>query len=618
MGKITRLFSKIIALFFTFGNNCHFINIYSIPERIFIYDRIMKKFLSYIKTEKKLLILALLTATLNQVFSLFNPQVFGRIIDNYASQIGEFTQAEFIKGVGLLLLVYVGFALLSRTAKAFQDYFVNTISEKVGTRIYGESVAHVLTLPFSVFENEQSGSILQKMQKARDNVKKLIGDMINIGFFSFIGIIFVLIYAFTIHWSIALVFTVSIPVVGFIISMIGKGVKKAQQKIVARSAELAASTTETLQNVGLVKSLGLEDQEIARLEIVNKKILGLEIDKVLILRKLSFISGTMINAISSLIILVSMVLIFNASITLGQFLTLWFYGFFVFGPLSQISILVSSYQETKASLGELNKVLDQKLENVHTHETQTLEQLSSITFNEVSFSYDSNDETILKNISLEINSGDTVALVGPSGSGKSTVLKLILGLYANQQGSINYNTIPAKDVNIQQLKQHIGYVPQDTQVFAGTVRENLLFVAPDKSDADCLRALEQAQALSIITRQDKGLDTVIGENGIKLSGGERQRIAIARALLREPDMLIFDEATSSLDSQTEYEITKTIKKIREDHPNLIMIMVAHRLSTIEHADTIHVIKHGFLVESGNHNELLTNKELYYSLWNQQN
>mgnify|MGYP000858681821 CR=1 FL=1 len=476
----------------------------------------MNKFITYLKTEKKILALALLTASINQIFSLFNPQVFGKIIDTYASHVTDFSKGDFIRGVGLLLLLYVGLALVSRIAKAFQDYFVNTVSEKVGTHIYAQSVEHVFTLPFSVFENEQSGSILQKMQKARDNVKKLITDIINIGFFSLIGIIFVLIYAFTIHWSIALVFLISIPIISIIISVVGKSVKNSQQKIVLESADLAASTTETLQNVGLVKSLGLEDQEIERLNKVNIKILGLEIDKILILRKLSFIQGTLVNMISSLIILVSMFLIFDGNVSLGQFLTLWFYGFFVFGPLSQISTLVTSYQEAMASLGEVEKILSQKPDSKESFQKKYLKKLSSINMNNVSFSYLSARNKTLSNLSLSIDEGKTIALVGPSGSGKSTILKLILGLYEKDSGSILYNNIESNNVNINSIKHRVGYVPQDTQVFAGTIRDNLLFVSPAASDADCLDALSKAQATSIMRRQENGLDTLIGENGINV------------------------------------------------------------------------------------------------------
>ena len=576
----------------------------------------MKTLITYTKKYKKTLGLGLLFATINQVFSLMNPQVFRMVIDKYASHYSEFTQNEFIVGVGLLLLTYVGVALISRTGKAFQDYYMNVVSERVGTRMYNDSVKHIFQLPFSVFEDEQSGSILQKLQKARDNGKKLINDMVNIGFFSVIGMIFVITYAFTVHWWIGLVFTLSIPIVGVIIHFTGKSIKAAQINIVSRSAALAASTTETLQNVGLVKSLGLEEQEINRLNNVHKEILDLELKKVVILRKLSFIQGTLVNTISTLIVFVSMTLIFKNAISLGEFLTLWLYGFFVFGPLGQFAGLVRSYQETKASTGELEKILAQKTDQQEGMVKDSITNIHEIAFNNVSFNY-KNSENSLKNISLHIKSGETIALVGPSGSGKSTFLKLLLGLYKVNAGQISYNKKEPKDLDLNSVRNRVGYVPQESQVFAGTVRENLLFVQPKATDEECIHALKQAQAFSIIERTENGLDTLLGENGVKLSGGERQRIAIARALLRQPDMLIFDEATSSLDSLTEHEITDTIKQIKKDQPTLIMIIVAHRLSTIEHSDTIYVLRKGSIVESGNHKKLLAEKDLYYSLWNQQ-
>ncbi|MCI5050735.1 MAG: ABC transporter ATP-binding protein/permease [Candidatus Pacebacteria bacterium] len=575
----------------------------------------MKTFLNYLGKHSKILSLALFFAAVNQIFSLLNPQVFRLVIDNYAAEFEAYTQSEFITGVGLLLLLYIGVALISRLGKAFQDYYVNVVSERVGTGMYNDSVAHVFTLPFKVFENEQSGSLLQKLQKARDHSKKLINDVVNIGFFSLIGILFVIIYAFTVHYWIGLVFTLSLPLVGSIIYFTGKSIKKAQQIIVLKSAELAASTTETLQNVGLVKSLGLEHQEIKRLNDVHEIILELELQKVVILRKLSFIQGTLVNAVSTLIVFVSMILIFQGSISLGEFLALWFYGFFVFGPLGQFAGLVQSYQEAQASVGELEVILQEQT-ITHDREKEDITHIDSISFDSVSFSYIESTPS-LSSINLTIKAGDTIALAGPSGSGKSTFLKLLLGLYKPQKGIITYNGIPQKNINPMSLRKRVGYVPQESQVFAGTIRENLLFVEPSASDDDCLKALSQAKAHGILKRSDDGLDTLLGENGIKLSGGERQRIAIARALLRKPDILIFDEATSSLDSLTEYEINQTIKEIKKEHPELIMILVAHRLSTIEHADTIYVMRNGIIDEYGTHTELLNNKGLYYSLWNGQ-
>lgn len=576
----------------------------------------MNVFKSYLKKNQKLLFISLLFAAINQIFSLLNPQVFRIIIDRYASNYQDYTQDDFIIAVGLMLLLYIGVALISRTAKAFQDYYVNVVSERVGTGMYNNSVGHVFLLPFKIFEDEQSGSILQKLQRARDHGKKLIIDTINIGFFSLIGMAFVIIYAFSVHWWIGLVFALSIPVVGTIVYITGKKIKKSQQVIVARSADLAASTTETLQNVGLVKSLGLESQEIKRLNNVHEEILELELKKVIILRRMSFIQGTLVNTISTLIVFVSMLLIYKGEISLGEFLALWVYGFFVFGPLGQFANLVQSYQETAASMNELEKIISKKIDTTKKQNLKKLEHINSISFDSVSFGY-TDEKNSIEDISLEIQSGQIIALAGPSGSGKSTFLKLLLGLYTPKLGHIKYNNITSLDIDISSFRNKVGYVPQESQVFAGTIRDNLLFVQPEASDDDCLRALKQARADSIINKTDRGLDTLLGENGIKLSGGERQRIAIARALLRDPDILIFDEATSNLDSLTELEITKTIEHIKKSHPELIMILVAHRLSTIEHADTIYVLRSGSIAESGSHQELLQNKDLYFSLWNQQ-
>lgn len=578
----------------------------------------MKILKTYLFKEKRFLGFAFAAVVISQVFSLMNPQIIARIIDDYGANIQQFSQSEFITGVGRLLLLYMLIALVARTAKAFQDYFVSSVSEKVSTRLYGDSVRHVFTLPFGVFEDQQSGSILQKMQKARDNVKTLIANTVNIGIFSAIGILFVLGHTITVHPIITALFAGAIAVVAVVIFKLGKSIKLAQTRVVKKSAELAASTTETLQNVGLVKALGLEKQEIDRLNVVNNKIFDLEIHKILILRKLSFIQGTMVNTIRCLVIFVSMVLIFQGAITLGQFLTLWLYSFFVLAPLAQISTLVSSYQEAKASLEEVDAILALQPDRYSNNaDLISVDLVQNIVFDDVSFLYASADDAALQNVSLQITAGQTIALVGPSGSGKSTLLKLILGLYQPTHGSVLYNNQPFQKVAIESVRQKVGYVPQDTQVFAGTIRDNLLFVAPNATDEECIDVLKKAQVYSIVQRGHEGLSTKIGENGIKLSGGERQRIAIARALLRKPNVLIFDEATSSLDSLTEQEITTTIKNIRKQYPDLIMIMVAHRLSTVEHADIIYALKNGQLIESGSHDELLNQKGLYFSLWNQQ-
>lgn len=222
----------------------------------------------------------------------------------------------------------------------------------------------------------------------------------------------------------------------------------------------------------------------------------------------------------------------------------------------------------------------------------------------------------LTDISFEVNKGETIAFVGPSGSGKSTLVKLLVGLYSAPTGDITYNGINSKEIDKEELQQQLGFVTQDTQLFSGTIKENLLFVKPDATDEEIHEALRKASCENLIARSENGLDTVIGEGGMKLSGGEKQRLSIARALLRRPRLMVFDEATSALDSITEEAISNTIREIT-DQKEHITVLIAHRLSTIMHADRIFVLEKGFIIETGKHSDLLNEKGLYYAMWRQQ-
>ncbi len=576
----------------------------------------MKLLFSYIKEYKKFLIFALLLATINQVFSLLDPQIARLIVDRFATHPEQYSQATFLRGVLLLLLAAIGVAFISRVAKSFQDYYLNVITQRVSTKLYAHSVTHSFSLPYAVFEDQRSGELLQKLQKARVDSQTLITSLINTVFLSLVGILFVVIYAWSVHWLVGLLYFLIIPVLGGFNFFITRKIKTIQKTIVAQTADLAGSTTETLRNVELVKSLGLEDQEINRLNIVNDAILNLELRKIKLIRTLSFIQGTFINAMRSGLLLLMLFLIFQHQVTIGQYFTLLIYSFFIFGPLADFGTVSAQYQETKASLEQLETVLSIPAEEKPLNPTP-LGPLTSIRFNDVSFQYGSADSPAIKNIDLEIKRGETIAFVGPSGSGKSTLIKLLVGLYDPTAGTLEINDTDARTLDRADLRKHVGLVAQETQLFAGSIRDNLLFVNPTASDEDCLLALEHAAALSIVERGGKGLDTKIGEGGVKISGGERQRLAIARALLRQPELIIFDEATSSLDSITEKAITTTIKDIITTHPNTITVLVAHRLSTIAHASRIFVLEQGQLVEQGTHQTLLIQGGLYAALWREQ-
>jgi ATP-binding cassette subfamily B protein len=577
----------------------------------------MKTLWNYVKKYKRVLICALALAAVNQIFSLLDPQLLRIVIDTYASHVHDMSVPTFVKGVSLLLLGMVGAAFVSRTAKAFQDYFVNVSVQRIGTDMYSAGVSHSFSLPYAIFEDQRSGEILSKLQKARTDSQLFITNTVNVLFFSLIGVIFVIAYATYVHWLVGLVYFLMIPVIGSVTYFLGRKIKEAQSRITRESNALAGSTTETLRNVELVKSLGLEGQEIGRLNDTNEKILKLELDKVKFVRKLDFVQGTLINALRTSLLLLMLWLIATDKITLGEFFSLMFYSFAIFNPLSLLSTVATSYYEARTSTSQLEEVLNLKPAEADVGDKQTIGRLESIRYKDMTFAYASSESETLKDVNIDIMAGKTVAFVGPSGSGKSTLIKLLAGLYQPNSGSILFNGIPGKDIDFNNLRNRMGMVAQDTQLFAGTIRENLLFVNPSASDEECIIALRRSAALAIIERGGLGLDTKIGEGGLKLSGGERQRLAIARALLRKPEILVFDEATSSLDSLTEMSITETMKDITAERPNLITIMVAHRLSTIVHADIIYVLQKGSIVEKGSHIELVSKGALYSALWRQQ-
>ncbi len=571
--------------------------------------------LPYLKAFWKLIVLALFLATVNQVFSLLDPLIFRHVIDEYALRFQQYTSGEFFRGVGLLLLAAVGVAFVSRVAKNFQDYVINLITQRLGARIYSDGLRHSLELPYQVFEDQRSGETLGKLQKVRSDVERLISTSINIIFTTLVGVIFVMIYAFTVHWLIAPVYFATVPLLGLLSSTLSKKIKVIQKSIVAETTALAGATTESLRNIELIKSLGLAQQEIRRLNLTTEKILELELRKVKYIRSLGFVQGTSVNFLRTTILFLMLYLIFAQQISVGQFFSLWIYSFFIFGPLQEMGSVINIYRETEVSLKNFGDLLSMPSEPKPASPKE-LVSIQTLAFDDVSFKHQSGATNAVSGISFDVRRGETIAFVGPSGAGKTTLVKLLVGLYHPIGGRVLYNGTPTTEVDLNSLRERIGFVTQDTQLFSGTIRENLQFVKQEATDSELLDVLEKAACQALLTRGAKGLDTVIGEAGVKVSGGEKQRLSIARALLRQPDLLVFDEATSSLDSLTEEEIGGTIRTVSRNR-EMISILIAHRLSTVLHADRIYVLERGKIVESGRHIELVNQKGLYYAMWRQQ-
>lgn len=590
----------------------------------------MKILLQYLKPHKWLVLIALFFAAINQIFSMLDPLFFGKLIDNFGAhpyQVGYFndkkvfiatgprSQHDFVWGVLKMLGILISMAMISRIAKAFQDYFSSVVVQKFGATIFTDGLAHSMRLPYQEFEDQRSGETLSILTKVRTDSEKFIISFINVLFGILVGIIFVSIYAFSLHWSIMPIYLIGILLLTFLTSVLSKKIKVIQKSIVGETTALAGSTTESLRNIELVKSLGLTAQEVKRLNANTFKILGLELRKVKSIRTISFIQGTFVNLLRQIIMFLLFWLIFQGKLSFGEVMTLTFYSFFIFGPLQEIGNIIMSYREAEVSLQNFHNLM-QKAPEATPQNPTAVGAIESLSFDHISFQHQTAGHKAIDGISFDAQQGETIAFVGPSGSGKSTLMKMLVGLYQPQSGEIKYNNINGKEINFEDIRHQIGFVTQETNLFSGTIRENLLFVYPNASEVELQEALNKASCTNLLLRAENGIDTKIGEGGLKLSGGERQRLSIARALLRKPHLLIFDEATSALDSLTEEEITTTIREISQQK-NQITVLIAHRLSTIMHADKIYVLEKGKVIETGTHTSLLEEKGLYYAMWRQQ-
>ena len=578
----------------------------------------MKLLLTYLKNYKKFVFLALILAAVNQCFSLMDPLIAGKMMDRFGVHVSDYrndTTKNFYTDIIWLLLASVGVAMVSRIAKNFQDYFVNVVVQRVGADMYKDGIAHSLDLPYQVFEDQRSGETLGKLQKVRSDSEKFIISFISVVFQTLVGLVFVLWYAFSVHWLIAPVFLLTVPLLAIISSLLSRNIKRVSKEILKETTALAGSTTESLRNIELVKSLGLANQEIERLNSTTGKILKLELKKVRFVRSLSFVQGTTVNFLRTFFVFLLYYLVFHDLITPGKLLTLMFFSFFIFGPLQELGNMIAIYREAQASLQNFENLLETPVE-ARPDKPVHIGMIKELKFENVTFRHLSAGQNAVEKINFTVKTGESIAFVGPSGAGKTTLVKLLVGLYLPNEGIIYYNGIPGNTMEKDELREQIGLVTQDSQLFSGSIRENLLFVNPKATDAECMEMLLKASCQNLLHRAKEGLDTLIGEGGVKVSGGEKQRLSIARALLRHPKLLVFDEATSALDSITEEEITSTIRELssREEH---ITIMIAHRLSTIMHANRIFVLEKGQIVESGTHDDLLVGKGLYYAMWRQQ-
>lgn len=569
----------------------------------------------YLRPHRWLIIAALIFAGISQLLSLVDPLIFGKIIDDYALNPGSSPEDVLIRGVLFWLGVAIAVAILAQAAKAFQTYFTELVVKKFGMQIFSDGLQQALRLSYDEYEEQRSGETLSILQKVKADTQTFITLFITVVFSSIVGVMFLIGYSVTKNWLLIPVFITGIVVLSALTGFLGRQIRVTQRAINQETFEIAGAITESLRNIELVKSLGLTYPEIRRILTQSQEIYRLEVMKVKRIRLLTFLQGTTLSILKQSILFILLWLIFRRVLTTGELISMQFISTIIFGPLQDLGRIIISYHEVEASLNNFDRLMQKQIEQ-NVENPVEVDELSYIRFDTVVFRHRNARYNAVDGISFEVKSGETIAFVGTSGAGKSTLVKLLLGLYIPVSGEIWFNGHLSSQIRYNPLRRQIGFVSQDPQLFSGTIRENLLFVQADATEAEMTDALHKAACDGLLGRSPRGIDTIIGESGMNLSGGEKQRISIARALMRHPRLLIFDEATSALDSLTEEDISNTIREISRNREQ-ITLLIAHRLSTIMHADVIYVMERGRIVETGSHADLLEQKGLYYAMWRQQ-
>ena len=472
----------------------------------------------------------------------------------------------------------------------------------------------VLSLPIRFFDNTKSGALVSRIMSDVEGVRNLIGT----GLVQLVGGTFTAIVSLTIlinlnPWMTLFVF-LPISIFALIALKAFKFIRPIFRIRGKINAEVKGRLTETLAGVRVIKAFNAEEQE--------NKVFEKGVDRLFQNVKKSLTATAIMTSSSTFLIGVATTGIMgiggyymmDGSMTTGEFLFFTLILGFMIAPIVQMSNIGSQLTEALAGLDRTEELMNMTAEEDDEERTIVLDTMKgNLVFKDVSFSYEEGKE-VLNNINFEVPSGSVVALVGSSGSGKSTIAGLSATFLNPESGTITIDNYDISKVNLSSYRQHLGVVLQDEFLFEGTIKENILFPRPNATEAELQNAVKAAYVNEFTDRFDDGLDTLIGERGVKLSGGQRQRLAIARAVLANPKIIILDEATSSLDTESEALIQKSLSELIKDRTTIV---IAHRLSTIKKADQILVIESGNIAERGTHDELIAKKGRYYDLYTYQ-
>lgn len=576
-----------------------------------ITGALIKRVFSYIEPYWKQFALVLVCIALSSVMNLL-PAIFtGKIID------------EGLIGRNMKLLVIYIIASLGVTFGAnmigVAESYINTwIAQHITFDMRNQMFRHLQKMSQRFFTSSNQGDIITRMTSDIDGVESVITNTFKSILSNSITLIFALIAMFQKNWILALLGIAVIPLFVIPTRKAGKTRWTLTREAQDCNDEVNGILNETLSVSGqlLVKLFGKEEQEYQRYEEVNRRMIKLHIKERMAGRWFFVVLTTVTSIGPMLLYLVGGILMmkFDSSITVGDITVLVALLGKTYMPVNSLLNIQVDWIRSMALFTRIFEYFDMKIE-IENPKNAVIPDTASgeVEFEHVNFSYDE-DRQILKDISFKLESGRSVAIVGPSGSGKSTIINLIPRLYDVKSGSVSFDGVDVKQLDLNFLRRNVGVVSQETYLFNGSIRDNLLYAKPDATEEEMIEVCRKANIYEFIENQEKGFDTLVGNRGLKLSGGEKQRLSIARVLLKNPALLIFDEATSALDSISESKIQEAIDPIIKERTS---ILIAHRLSTILAADEILVVKDGEIVERGHHKELVELGGVYTELYNTQ-
>ncbi len=579
------------------------------------FSKTALKLMSLLKGKELLVVLTVIFTALSAYLSVLGPEYLGDIINVLDEQVKsklEGSAFDFAPIIEILLTIFVVYTI-SSVMSFFQHYIMAGLVQKLITDIRRKLNAKLSRLPLSYFDGHTKGDILSRMINDVDNINNTLQH-------SFIQIInstvtFVGVFVIMVGKSRMLSATSLSPFpICFVIAMV---ILRFSKRYFRRQWQVTGDVNGHIEEMytghRIVKAFGHEKIAIEEFDIINEELCQVS-------RKAQFLSGILSPLISFannagyvIICVIGGYLIINKQQSVGDITVFIAYSKMLMQPIIDLSNIANSLQSSLASAERVFEILDAEEEEPDSESKTYLEEGSSISFKDVAFSY-LPEKPLIEGFSLDVKKGQLVAIVGPTGAGKTTIVNLLMRFYEIQSGKIEIDGVDIQDISRKNLRSILGMVLQDTWLFKGTVRENILYGREDASEEEFENAVRAAQVDSFINTLSDGYDTLLEEEGSNLSVGQRQLITIARAILTSPDILILDEATSSVDTRTEVQIQTAMNNLMKGRTNFV---IAHRLSTIVGADAIIVMNEGRIIETGNHRELLAKGGFYAELYNSQ-